>query len=56
LHAGFDLLASRWEALLKATRDDDVSWPSQRTMMWWMLGKRPQAVPEDEHLYELNRI
>jgi hypothetical protein len=52
LPAGCDLLVSRWEALLKATRDDDCLFPSQNARMGAMLGKRPDEVLEDETLYK----
>jgi hypothetical protein len=53
--AGCDLLASRFEALLKATRDDDCLFPSQNARLGALLGKRPQDVLEDDLLYETNR-
>jgi hypothetical protein len=55
LPAGCDLLASRFEALLKATRDDDCLFPSQNARLGALLGKRPQDVLEDDLLYETNR-
>jgi hypothetical protein len=55
LPAGCELLASRFEALLKATRDDDCLFPSQNARLGALLGKRPQDVLEDELLYDLNR-
>jgi hypothetical protein len=56
LPSGCDLLVSRWEALLKATRDDDCLFPSQNARIGALLGNRPDEVLEDETIYEINRI
>jgi hypothetical protein len=53
---GCELLATRWEALLKATRDDDCFFPSMTARMTAMLGKKPDEVLENDLSYEINRI